>query len=36
VRLAEELPPAVHEALARAELFGLFEASADAAPTSDP
>jgi anti-anti-sigma factor len=36
VRLAEELQPAVHEALARAELLGLFEASADAAPTSDP
>jgi anti-anti-sigma factor len=29
VRLAEELQPAVKEALARAELFGLFEATAD-------
>jgi anti-anti-sigma factor len=35
VRLAEELQPAVHEALARADLLGLFEASADAAPVSD-
>jgi anti-anti-sigma factor len=35
VRLAEELQPAVHEALARAELLGLFESSADAAPVSD-
>ena len=35
VRLAEELQPAVHEALARAELLGLFEASADAGPASD-
>jgi anti-anti-sigma factor len=34
VRLAEELQPAVHEALARAELFGLFEAAADAGPAS--
>jgi anti-anti-sigma factor len=29
VRLAEGLQPAVHEALARGELFGLFEATAD-------
>jgi hypothetical protein len=29
------LQPAVHEALARAELMGLFESSADAAPVSD-
>jgi anti-anti-sigma factor len=34
VRLAESLQPAVHEALARAELFSLFEATADAKPTS--
>jgi anti-anti-sigma factor len=34
VRLAESLQPAVHEALARAKLFGLFEATADAKPTS--
>jgi hypothetical protein len=32
VRLAEELQPAVKEALARAELFELFETSADAGP----
>jgi anti-anti-sigma factor len=35
VRLAESLQPAVHEALARAELFGLFEVAADAKPTSN-
>jgi hypothetical protein len=29
------LKPAVHEALARAELMGLFESSADATPVSD-
>jgi anti-anti-sigma factor len=32
VRLAEQLQPAVREALARAELFGLFETAADAGP----
>jgi anti-anti-sigma factor len=35
VRLAEELQPAVHEALARGELLGLFEATAEDGPTSD-
>jgi anti-anti-sigma factor len=30
VRLARELQPAVHEALARAELLSLFESTADA------
>jgi anti-anti-sigma factor len=33
VRLAEAFPPAVHEALARAELLELFEATADAGAT---
>jgi anti-anti-sigma factor len=32
VRLAEALQPAVKEALARAELFDLFEAAVDTAP----
>jgi anti-anti-sigma factor len=32
VRLAEELQPAVREALTRAELLDLFEATADAGP----
>jgi anti-anti-sigma factor len=32
VRLAGELQPAVHAALARAELFDLFETTADAGP----
>ncbi len=32
VRLAKELQPAVHEALVRAELLGLFESTADVGP----
>ena len=35
VRLAEELRPAVKKALARAELFDLFETSADAGRAPD-
>ena len=34
VRLAGGVHPAVHEALARAELLGLFEAAADLGPAS--
>ena len=34
VRLAEELQPAVHEALARAELLDLFETTDDVRPTA--
>jgi anti-anti-sigma factor len=36
VRLAGGLQPAVHEALARAELFELFETTADAAAPRPP
>jgi hypothetical protein len=34
VRLAAELQPAVHEALARAELLDLFETTDDVRPTA--